>query len=76
MIIGGRGFLGKFLTKQLLSSSGADAWDEVRVMDIAPSLTLSQEEKQCPVTTAALKDGRLVYVCADVTKLADVKRGK
>jgi len=58
VIIGGRGFLGKFLTKKLLSSSGADAWDEVRVMDIAPSLTLSPEEKQCPVTTAALNDGR------------------
>ncbi|KAM0929906.1 hypothetical protein ACQ4PT_001275 [Festuca glaucescens] len=63
-VTGGRGFMARHLVMALLSSGG---W-RVRITDVGPDATLEPYEND-GLLGAALRDGRAIYVSADVCKL-------
>eukprot|EP00271_Cylindrocystis_brebissonii_P019373 TRINITY_DN5864_c0_g1_i1.p1 TRINITY_DN5864_c0_g1~~TRINITY_DN5864_c0_g1_i1.p1 ORF type:complete len:580 (+),score=82.47 TRINITY_DN5864_c0_g1_i1:77-1816(+) len=69
LVIGGRGFLGRHLVKTLLEK------DEyrVRIFDVSPTLSFSEDELEGPLPTA-LQEGRAEYICGNVTDLSAVQR--
>ncbi|CAM0870162.1 unnamed protein product [Alopecurus aequalis] len=66
-VTGGRGFMAKHLVLALLRSGG---W-RVRITDLAPEAALEASEHG-GLLGAALRDGRAVYVSADVCQLAQL----
>nr|XP_051188091.1 3beta-hydroxysteroid-dehydrogenase/decarboxylase-like isoform X2 [Lolium perenne] len=66
-VTGGRGFMGRHLVMALLRSGG---W-RVRITDIGADAALEPVENE-GLLGAALRDGRAVYVCADVCKLGQL----
>ncbi|XP_047049974.1 3beta-hydroxysteroid-dehydrogenase/decarboxylase-like [Lolium rigidum] len=69
-VTGGRGFMGRHLVMALLRSGG---W-RVRITDIGADAALEPVENE-GLLGAALRDGRAVYVCADVCKLGQLTEG-
>ena len=69
-VTGGRGFLARHLVAALLRSG---EW-RVRITDLAPAVSLDPDEDQGHLG-AALRDGRAVYMPADVCDLAQLTQG-
>lgn len=47
----------------------------VHIVDLAPSIELSQEEQSGPLP-AALESGRAVYICADLRNEEQIAHGE
>ncbi|XP_047092917.1 3beta-hydroxysteroid-dehydrogenase/decarboxylase-like [Lolium rigidum] len=66
-VTGGRGFMARHLVVVLLRSGG---W-RVRIIDLGPEAILEPAEKD-GLLGAALRDGRAVYVSADICELSEL----
>lgn len=62
MVTGGRGLVARHLVLALLAST-APVWSQVRILDLAPTLTLDPDEH---ALRAAITTGRAAYISADL----------
>lgn len=70
LVTGGRGFAARWMVLELLNKTEY----EVRILDLAPEISLTEEEKTGVLGTA-IERGRAYYVQADLRDPAKVLKG-
>lgn len=70
LVTGGRGFAARHLVNQLIQKTEY----HIRIMDLAPQMTLSEEELE-GILGQAFADNRVAYVSADLTNRQQVFDG-